>query len=477
MGTAGRSHHITKPEDKVSIGSKIGYGSGMLSYQVMINQLMSLAMPIFNDGLGIDARLIGNVMGWSRVWDAVTDPVMGTISDNTKGRWGRRCPWIAVGGLIAAVTGALIWLFPAGKSSSFYVGWFLVTSLLFYIGFTVFSVPYIALGMELSPDYHERTSVVAYRSFIGLFGGFIVSGVFWVISLSIFDNMIQGMRWCSGVIAVFVLVFSLIPAFTSREHPSVLAQQKQKPPKVKLMESVAATFTNKPFMILVGVTVFILLGVMMVSNLGYYIVIYYIFGGEKSELSGRLLFLTGSCYHVATMLMIPLLTYVSKQIGKKATMLWSMAIAFAGAILTWFCYTPEAPYLAILPAFTSAAGQCAIWTLVNAMIPETVDYDELRCGQRREGMFSAVYSWTFKLAVALALILAGYILSWSGFSPDIQVQPEKTVFMMRLLFSAVPALVIVIGFILMTLYPISEERAYAFRRELEEFRQKAEASV
>jgi GPH family glycoside/pentoside/hexuronide:cation symporter len=284
--------------------------------------------------------------------------------------------------------------------------------------------------------------------------------------------MIQGMRWCSGVIAVFVLVFSLITAFTSREHPSVLARQKQKPPKVKLMESVAATFTNKPFMILVGVTVFILLGVMMVSNLGYYIVIYHIFGGEKSELSGRLLFLTGSCYHVATMLMIPLLTYVSKQIGKKATLLWSMVIAFAGAILTWFCYTPGAPYLAILPAFTGAAGQCAIWTLVNAMIPETVDYDELRCGQRREGMFSAVYSWTFKLAVALALILAGYILSWSGFNPDIQVQPGETVFMMRLLFSVVPAFVIIIGFILMALYPISEERAYAFRKELEVLRQR-----
>lgn len=466
-------HHITKPEDKVSIGSKIGHGSGMLSYNIMVNQLMTLAMPIFNDGLGVDARIIGQVLGWSRVWDAVTDPVMGTVSDNTKSRLGRRRPWIALGGLIAAATGAAIWLFPDGQSHSFYIWWFLITSLLFYVGFTIFSVPYIALSMEMSPDYHERTSIVAYRSFIGLFGGFVISGLMWIISLDRFESMAHGMRSCSWIIGVIVLITALIPVFTSKEHPSVLAQQKEKPPKVKLAESVKATFTNKPFMLLVGVTVFVLLGVMMTSNLGYYIVIYHIFGGEKSEFSGRILFLTGACYHVATALMIPLLTWVSKRIGKKITLLWSIVIAFVGFLLTWFFYTPAAPYLSVIPAFTSAAGLCSIWTLVNAMIPEAVDLDELKNGQRREGMFSAVYSWTFKLGVALALILAGYILSWSNFDPDIQgAQTGQTVTMMRIFFAVIPAVSLVIGFVLMAMYPVTEKRAYEFRTELEAKRAK-----
>jgi glycoside/pentoside/hexuronide:cation symporter, GPH family len=150
-------YHVTKPEDKLSVARKVAYGIGMAPYALMVQGMNQLCNPIFNDCLGVDPRWISWVMGVSRLWDAFTDPVMGNISDNTRSRWGRRRPWIALGALLSALTFAIIWLFPRGMGHLFYFFWFLVSSLMFYVASTVFSVPYVALGMELSPDYHERT--------------------------------------------------------------------------------------------------------------------------------------------------------------------------------------------------------------------------------------------------------------------------------------------------------------------------------
>jgi glycoside/pentoside/hexuronide:cation symporter, GPH family len=149
-----KEHHITKPEDRVAHTKKLAYGSGMISYGLMVNSYFQLVNPIFNIALGMNPAVIGMITAVSRLWDAVTDPVMGKISDNTRSRFGRRRPWILIGSLFTAVAFAAIWWFPRDYSNAFYISWLVVTTLMFYLGVTIFSVPYIALGMEMSPDYH-----------------------------------------------------------------------------------------------------------------------------------------------------------------------------------------------------------------------------------------------------------------------------------------------------------------------------------
>ena len=467
MTDTDKTHHKTKPEDKVSFWRKLGYGSGMLSYNVQVNSVMQMANPVFNDCLGVDPRWIGGILGGSRVWDAVTDPIMGNLTDNTRSRWGRRTPWIALSSILCAVTFSAIWLFPRGMSDLFYITWFLVAALLFYIGFTVFSVPYIALGMELSPDYHERTSVVAYRSIIAQLGGFVVSSLFWLTSLTRWTDRAEGMRYVGIAAGVLILLVTLIPALTSREHPSMLALQK-KQEKTSLIRSARETMCHGPFLLLIGVTVFMLMGLMMVNHLGYYVGVYHVFGGDKGPASGKALAFMGYGYQIGTIIAIPVLTWISKRIGKQKTMMGAMILAFFGTLSKWFCFNPAHPNLMFLPSLIMAGGMAGVWTLINAMIPDVVDLDELKTGQRREGMFSAIYSWTFKLGVALALILSGFVLDWSGFDADLGAAQESgAILTMRILFTAVPAAAICIGFVLMRIYPLTEKRSYEIRQKIE----------
>lgn len=458
--------HKTRKEDKVPIWRKVGYGLGMTSFNVQGSSLMNMVTPVFNDCMGVDPRWIGLIMGGSRVWDAVTDPVMGNITDNTRTRWGRRRPWIALAAFLCAFTFVGVWAFPRGMSSSFYVGWLVISTLLFYLAFTIFSVPYFALGMELSPDYHERTSVMAFRNVTAQAGFFVVSSLFWLTSLPQFGDRAEGMRYVGMGIGALILILTLISVFAAKEHPSALEGQK-KQDKVKLLTSVKETLSNQPFRILVGATVFMQIGLLMVNNLGYYVGVYYVFGGDKGMASGKMLTFMGYASQVCGLISIPILTMLSKKIGKKATILGTIALAFVGTLSKWFCFTPSNPWLMLVPPALMSLGLASCWTFIHAMIPDTVDWDELHTGQRREGMYGAIYNWAYKLGVALSLILSGFALSWTGFDADLgSDQTERTLLLMRLFFMVIPAVSVAAGFMMMIRYSLNEEQVHAVKEKL-----------
>lgn len=464
-------HHETKPEDKLSVGKKMAYGTGMAPYALMVQGMNQLGNPIFNDCLGVDPRWISWVMGGSRLWDAVTDPIMGNITDNTNSRWGRRRPWIALGAFLCALSFAAMWLFPRGMGNVFYFGWYLVTSLIFYVAFTIFSVPYIALGMELSPDYHERTSVQAYRTVLSQVGALFISGLYWFTSMSCFSDRADGMRYGGMILGGVILVSVLIPAVFSGEHPSFLKrradEQKKEKPKVSLLKSAKETLSEKSFLILIGVTVFMTLGLLMVASLGYYVAVYHVFGGDKSVESGRMITFGQWAAQLCTILSVPVITTLSKRIGKRAMLFVTIVIAIAGSLLKWVCYTPANPWLLLIPGMVMSGGLASTWMLINAMIPDVVDLNELKTGQRREGMFSAVYSWTYKTGVALAMVIAGYVLSWSGFDATLGGdQAPGAVLKLRLFFTGIPVVTMILAVLLLACYKISEKRSYEIREEL-----------
>jgi GPH family glycoside/pentoside/hexuronide:cation symporter len=465
---AKQEHHQTRPEDKVSVSGKISYGFGMTAYAMMVQSLGQMATVVFNIGLGVNPVYIGWIMGVSRVWDAITDPIMGNITDNTRSRWGRRRPWIALGGLLSGLSFAAIWLFPRGMSEMFYVGWFLITSLIFFVAFTMFSVPYAALGMELSPDHHERTSVIAYRSVMAQGGGLACASLFWFSSLPRFQGVADGMRAAGIIMGVLIFVLAIIPAVFSKEHPSLVERQSKKPaPSTSLLSSAKATLGHSPFLILIAVTALLLIGTMMVNHLGAYICIYHVFGGDNSPECGKVLTMSGWASRIATVVAIPLLTMISKRIGKRKTLLLAMIFSLCGTLLKWICYDPAHPYLQLIPSIMIGPALGGVWMLVNAMIPDVVDLDELKTGNRCEGMFSAVYGWMFKMGAALALIVSGYVLNWSGFDAALPAQTGQSIFMMRVYFTALPSLAIGAAIAAMWFYPLTEKRSYEVRQEIE----------
>ncbi len=470
---------VTAAADKVPFWRKVFYGCGMGAYVILLRGVSQFANPIFNDCLGVDPRLVSWVLGGSRLWDAVTDPIMGSITDNTTSRWGRRRPWIALGALLSGITFAAIWLFPSGLSELAYFFWFLITSLIFFVAFTIFSVPYMALGMELSPDYNERTGVMAYRTVVSQLGAFLISGIYWFISLDRFDNMAHGMRYAGIIAGVLITVAALLPALFCREHPSLQKRKKSKAgPKVSLIKSFTTTMKDRSFLILVGINLLMLLGLTMVAHLGYYVTIYHIFGGEKTMETGRLLAIAGLSAQICTVFSVPVLTMLSRRIGKNSALGLSMILAIIGSALKWVCYTPANPWLSLIPGIVMGCGLAATWTLINAMLPDVIDLDDLKTGIRREGMYSAVHSWMCKVGMSLSLVISGYVLSGSGFNamlgPD---QAPRTIFLMRLFFCIIPVASIGSSLVLLLIYPLKEKRVREIRSQLEARNNSEEATA
>lgn len=464
-----RQHHITKAEDKVSKGSKIGYGAGMASERLQATSLNQMANPIFHDILGIDPRIVGSCLGISRVIDAITDPIIGYLSDNTRSKFGRRRPWIALSAILCAITFIGVWVFPSGMSQNFYILWLILSTILFYISLSIFSVPYGALGMELSPDYHERTSVMAYKSAMAKMGGFLTSSIFLIVTLDWFDDMAQGMRYTSIGLGLMIIIFSLCPVFFSREHPSLTQRLKEdNQPRITLTKSLRHTLANGPFLLLIGVTVVMLFGLTMVSNLGYYITVYYMFDGARETATGLILTSCGYSAQLGGLSGIPVMAFIAKRIGKRKTLLWAIVIALASDLLKWVCFNPTYPWLSLIPAFVSAFALVSVWTLMQAMLPDVVDLDDLRTNQRREGMYSAIYSWTRKVGMSLSLIISGFILNSSGLDPALGAdQADGTITKIRIYYTLVPAIAMIGGFVLMYFYPITEDKAYSIRAQLD----------
>ena len=153
-------------EDQIPLGQKLAYSSGML-----VNNLQAAALPammlVLNLGLGLDPRAVGLLGFLPRIFDAVSDPMMGFISDNTRSRWGRRRPYIFAGAIIAGLVFIAMWQFPEGKSKDFYFWFFLVGSIMYFLTYTMYATPFVAFGYEMTPDYHERTRLHAFANSFG----------------------------------------------------------------------------------------------------------------------------------------------------------------------------------------------------------------------------------------------------------------------------------------------------------------------
>ncbi|HSN70637.1 MAG TPA: MFS transporter, partial [Steroidobacteraceae bacterium] len=153
---SGSARYTTAPEDRIPFHQKLIYGLGAFVNNLLAGAIGGMII-VLNLGLGMNPALVGLLSALPRLTDAITDPVMGYISDHTRTKWGRRRPYIFVGAIAVAVIYALLWQLPADKSEAFYFWYFLGGSLIFYLAYTVFATPWVALGYELTPDYHERT--------------------------------------------------------------------------------------------------------------------------------------------------------------------------------------------------------------------------------------------------------------------------------------------------------------------------------
>lgn len=487
-------HYDTAPQDRIPLQHKLIYGLG-----AFVNNLLSAAISglliVLNLGLGINPAIVGLIGSLPRLTDALTDPLMGYISDNTRSRWGRRRPYIFVGAILSGITFALLWQLPVDKSESFYFWYILGGSLIFYLAYTMFATPWVALGYELTPDYNERTRLMGVQNFIGQFAWLLAPWfLFFMQSKDLFDNMIDGASWLAIIIAVVVVVVGILPAIflkerfndlATEEHNKKEAHEKAIIEEAETKESLltvfkrntldffhgfATTLKFKPFQKLCGATFLVFNGFMLVSSFQFYVIIYYIFGGDM-EAGSKYAGYSGTILAIATLGVIAFITWLGTKIGKRRAFFVSTGASMIGYALKWVCYTPETPWLMFIPAPFIAFGLGGLFTLMASMVADVVDLDELNTHERREGMYGSIFWWVVKLGYAAAIAAGGFLLNFTGF--DVALggnQAESTIFMMRLFDVIVPFVSSGIAIWLIYSFTITEDKAHQIRLELEQRR-------
>jgi len=458
--------HQTPPDQRVPLLKRIAYGFGALADNFIMNGFGTLVQPIYNIGLKLDPVLLGIAIAIPRILDAITDPIMGNISDNTRSRWGRRRPYIVAGILTTALLLPLLWMPPTHTQNGMFL-YLALMGTIYFTTYTVFTIPYAALGFELTRDYDERTRLLAWPNYIGLLGSISMPWLYSIALLSFFENEVVGARWVSVVLGVIIIICGLIPAVLLREP-----QRAQFQEKIKLFDAIKVTLTNRPYLIVIAVNVIVLLGLAMTFGLGLYMNIYYVYGGDKAA-AAKLSGIGGSLTAALSYLSVMLATFVATRFGKRRAVEVGLGLSLIGSASLWWTLNPNYPYLQLISASFIGLGLQGCWMLFISMIGDVCEEDELQTGMRREGIYSAVGGFSRKLAVAVAALGTGFILKISGFDAEVAESvgaPAEVVERMKVLYIGGQIGVLLLGMILLQLYPITRERAMETQRILRERR-------
>ncbi len=464
---------VSSTVSKVPFGQKVAFGLGMLANQ-MFPAALGIFMVVLVQDLGFPGWMWSAIYFFPRIFDSLTDPIMGFISDNTRSVWGRRRQYVFIGAIIMGLAFVTMWQLHRDSGVEYNFYYFMIWSFIFYLGLTIFSVPYVAMGYEMSDDFHERTNIMATAQWIGQWA-WVIAPWFWVIMYdpSWFPNADTATRTLAVWVGVGCALLAMIPAIfikskSTKDDDSLapLTFRGIGGSLLQILDGFKQAFQSVPFRKLCISTFLIFNAFNTVAAFSFFIVVYHLFNGDAAA-AGIWPTLFGSLGALSTtFLVIPTVAWMSRQMGKKRAFLLCQGISVFGYILLWFLFIPGKPYMFIfaLPFFSFGIG--SLFTLMMSMTADVCDLDELNTGKRREGIFGAIYWWMVKFGFAIAGGLSGLIISYVGLNPDAAAQPDGAVTGLRLFFSGVPMLGTMIAMFVMRDYDLDEARAREIQAEL-----------
>jgi GPH family glycoside/pentoside/hexuronide:cation symporter len=459
---------------KVPFGQKVAFGLGMLANQ-MFPAALGIFMVVLVQDLGFPGWMWGVLFFLPRVFDSITDPVMGFISDNTRSTWGRRKQYVFAGAIVMGIAFVSMWQLHRDDGVTYNFIYFLCWSLVFYLGLTLFSIPYVAMGYEMSDNFHERTSIMAVAQWIGQWA-WVIAPWFWVVMYdpSWFENADTATRTLSIWVGVICMLLAMVPAIfiPSRStkddtHLVPLTLHHIGASVREIINGFKESFGYAPFRKLCFATFLIFNAFNTVAAFSFFIVVYHLFGGDTGAawIWPTLFGSVGAL--VTTFAVIPTVAWMSRRMGKKNAFMLSQGISIIGYVLLWFLMVPGKPWMFMfaLPFFSFGIG--SLFTLMMSMTADVCDLDELATGKRREGIFGAIYWWMVKFGFAIAGLLSGAIMTVVGFSPGEAAQPAGAVDGLRLFYSGVPIFGTLLALFVMRNYDLDEKRANEVHAEIE----------
>ncbi len=461
---------ITAPTT-LPMSQKIAFGIGMLANQ-MFPAALSIFIVILVQSLGMSPVMWGLIFFLPKLIDAVTDPLMGYISDRTRSRWGKRRPYIFIGAVIAGLSYIAMWQLSEDNSLLFNFWYFLLWNIIFFLGMTIFSVPYVAMGYEMSSDYHERTRLMAVAQWIGQWA-WVIAPWFWIVLYdpNWFESATEGARTLSIWVGLICMGLAIVPAVLCRSddnsHEEKEAIGSLSDTFQDLWRGVLITLANKPFQKVCIATFCIFNAFNTVAGFAFFIIVYYMNQGDPVQ-AGNWPALFGSVSAICTcFLVIPIINWMAQKFGKLKTFTITQTLSLAGYSMFWWSFSPENPYLMFVPIPLYVFGIGGLFTLMMSMTADICDMDELETGERREGLFGAIYWWMVKFGAAFAGLLSGLILASVGFDQSITIQSDSTLAGLRAAFILVPVTGTIIGILVMRSYELDESSVNEIRAQLD----------
>lgn len=467
--------NIKTPEkDRVPLVQKAAFGAGHL-----VNNLLPGALGIFMffllTAFGMDPFLAGLLGGLPRFFDAISDPIMGYITDNTKSRFGRRKPYIFVGAILSGFLFAVLWQLNPENSQMYNFWYFLILSIIYLLGNTMFSTPLIGLGYEMTSDYNERTRLMGFSQTMGQIAWMIVPW-FWVLIANpdLFDTQAIGVRRLSIIVGGICMILGILPALFCKEiDQSNLTNRDDLTLKnifknlKSLINNMIQIFKNKEFVKLCGATFLVFNGFQMVASFSYFIIVFYMFRGDYGAAGTWPAWFSTVSAVATAFLIIPIITMMANKWGKRNAFIVATFLSIIGYGLKWWGFNPEYPWLMFMPLPLLVFGIGGLFTLMMSMTADVCDLDELKNGMpRKEGTFGAIYWWMVKLGQALALVMGGLVLKLVGFDQNAALQTTETLTRLRLADIIVPATTAALAIWVMWNYNLTEDKAREIKDEL-----------
>ena len=454
-------------QKKLSVGQKLGFGIFDLGGNMFFTIMGFWCLKYLTDVVGLMAAMAGAAVMIGKIWDAVTDPMMGYISDRTITRLGRRRPYLLIGAIPMMLT---LWLFftsPEISSQLLLMFWAMGILMLVNTVQTVINVPYASLTPELTDDYHERTSLNGYRFGCAVFGTILGAAAILPI-VSAFTGEKHGWSMMGLILGAIMVLVTLLTFFGTKEKKHTRADI----PTEGFFSTYKAVFSNKPYVILFLTYGLHLTAVTFLQSiLAYYTE--YIYPTEfvmmlrdfpligdpaASEMALREMLTNLSMMGLllTAMICIPISVFVSKKIGKK----WTYQICFidlfiaCAAVSTIGHLLPPELFLCLL--LFAGIGVGFSYVAPFAMVPDTVEFDAVKTGERKEGAYYGMWTFISKCGIALSVFISGLILNIGGYVPK-AVQMPSARLAIRLIVGPIPAFVFLCAFILMQFYPLDEK--------------------
>ena len=403
------------------------------------------------DELGIEPAVIGTIFLVARVWDAVSDPLAGYLSDRTTLRLGRRRSWMLASAIPMAVAGLAPWSPPAGLEGAALVVWVAIGLILWETVATVFAVPHTALGAELSMDHHERTRVFAFRHVATGSGFVLVAGALYAMTTS--DDKQTTALWLALAGGLASTVFIGLSVARLRERVEHQGRVAGRP-----LAALGDVWRNEHARLLLIVFLIESLGAATLGVLGPYLTQYLL--GDESLFTPLLV-----SYFVPSLLFVPIGLPLSRRFGKKRTWVASMMLSGLAFGLLFFA-APGRLWLLFASGIGAGIGG-AIGAMVGPSVQaDVIDYDEYKTGERKEGTYFAVWNFVRKCASGLIGWLTGMVLQIVGFESNVE-QTDATLFAMRALMGLFPFASFAIGSLLFMRFRLSEAEHARIRGELD----------